>query len=69
MRNVLVFLFLGFISLFVIPTNVFADSCDYKLKAQLNKYAFNVKAQYEFKKNEDGSTYFDIVIYLSLIHI
>lgn len=63
MRNVLGFLILGIISLFVIPNNVFADSCDYKTKAQLNKYAFNVKAEYEFKKREDGSTYFDIVIY------
>lgn len=63
MKNVLGFLILGLFSLFVIPDNVFANSCDYKLKAQLNKYAFNVKAEYEFKKNEDGSTYFDIVVY------
>lgn len=63
MRNVLGFLILGMVSLFVIPNNVFADSCDYKVKAQLNKYAFNVKAEYEFKKNEDGSTYFDVIIY------
>lgn len=63
MRNVLGFLILGLVSLFVIPDYVFADSCDYKEKAQLNKYAFNVKAEYEFKKNEDGSTYFDIIIY------
>lgn len=63
MRNVLVFLILSLFSLFVIPENVFADSCDYKQKAQLNKYAFNVKAEYEFKKNEDGSTYFDIIVY------
>ncbi len=63
MKKVLGFLILGLVSLFVIPTNVFADSCDYKLKAQLNKYAFNVKAEYEFKRSEDGNTYFDIVIY------
>ena len=63
MKKVLGFLILGLVSLFVIPANVFADTCDYKLKAQLNKYAFNVKAEYEFKRSEDGNTYFDIVIY------
>lgn len=63
MRNVLVFLILSLFSLFVIPESVFADSCDYKLKAQLNKYAFNVKAEYEFKKNEDGNTYFNVILY------
>lgn len=62
MRNVLGCFILSIISLFiVIPVN--AEDCDYRVKAELNKYAFNVRADYEFKTADDGSTYFDIVIY------
>lgn len=53
---------LSIISLFIVsPVN--AEECDYRVKANLNKYAFNVKADYEFKESGDGTTYFDIVIY------
>lgn len=62
MKNVLGFFILSIISLFVfIP--VHAEECDYGIKANLNKSAFNVQANYEFKTAEDGSTYFDIIIY------
>lgn len=62
MKNVLEFFILSIISLFiVIPVN--AEECDYGVKANLNKKAFNVQADYEFQTAGDGSTYFDIIIY------
>ncbi len=62
MKNVLGCFILSIVSLFmVLPVN--AEECDYRVKANLNKNAFNVRADYEFKTANDGSTYFEISIY------
>lgn len=63
MKNVLGFLILCVVSLFTVHVNALEQTCDFQKRAELNKYAFNVKAEYEFKKRDDGSTYFDIVLY------
>jgi hypothetical protein len=63
MRNAIGKIIIIFAFLLIIPINVFADSCDYTTKAELNKFAYKVKAEYEFKTSDDGSTYFDVVIY------
>lgn len=62
MKKKLGYFILSIISLFIVsPVN--AEECDYGIKADLNKYAFNVKADYEFKDSGDGTTTIDIVIY------